>query len=169
VPATLRDCARFSVYYASTFFLLEVIAGPIIAVVTGGHKVLTETFFIHVFGVLAIFPSGLVASYGAARLFQLDDESLGVPTAIVAGVLADLLLWTGLYLLRAWDVSLLSGLGVMLSAFVGAVLQGLTVVAASSTLSLGLIWKLRAIRRRKLKQYRTQRTRRRIKSAIAEP
>jgi hypothetical protein len=151
VPATLRDCARFSVYYASTFFLLEVIVGPIIAVVTGGHKVLAATFFIHAFGVLAVFPSGLVASYGAARLFQLEDEYLGVATAIVAGVLADLLVWTGLYLLQVWDVSLLRGLGVMLSAFVGALLQGLTVVAVSSTLSLGIIWKLMAIRRGKLK------------------
>ena len=151
MPATLRDCARFSVYYASTFFLLEVIVGPIIAVVTGGHKVLAATFFIHAFGVLAVVPSGLVASYGAARLFQLDDEYLGVATAIVAGVLADLLVWTGLYLLQVWDVSLLRGLGVMLSAFAGAILQGLTVVAVSSTLSLGVIWKLMAIRRGKLK------------------
>lgn len=97
MPATLRDCARFSVYYASTFFLLEVIVGPIIAVVTGGHKVLAA------------------------------------------------------YLLQVWDVSLLRGLGVMLSAFAGAILQGLTVVAVSSTLSLGVIWKLMAIRRGKLK------------------
>ena len=148
MPATLRECARFSVYYASTFFLLEVIVGPIIAVATGGHKVHAETFFIHVFGVLAIFPSGLVASYGAARLFQLDDEYLGVATAIVAGVLADLLVWAGLYLLQRWGISLLGGLGV-LNLFVGALAQGLTVVAASSTLSLVSIWKVMAVRRGK--------------------
>jgi hypothetical protein len=149
MAATLRECARFSVYYASTFFLLEVIVGPIIAVATGGHKVASTTFFIHFFGILAVFPSGLVASYGASRLFQLDSADLGVWTAIVAGMLSDLFVWGGLYLLKRSGGSVLGDLEMMVGTFGAFVLQGLTVVVVASTLSLGLIWKFMALRRAK--------------------
>ena len=148
--ASFRPCARFSVYYASTYFFLEIIIGPIMAVATGGHLVLQTTFAIHFFSVLLLFPSGLAAGAGSARLFDLDEDYFEVRQAVAAGWLTTALVWGGLFLLKRFGLNLTGDLEPLIGKPAAVVLWGLSTVLLASTISLGMVWRWTAARRRKL-------------------
>ena len=149
MAATFKQCARFSVYYASTYFFLEVIIAPIVAVATGGHLVLATTFAIHFFSVFLVFPSGLMTSAVSAQLLDLDEDFFDLRQAVAAGWLTTALVWGGLFLLKRFGLNLTGDLEPLIGKPAAVVLWGLSTVLLSSTISLGMVWRWTAVRRRK--------------------
>ena len=145
-----KESARFAALFAATYLFLEVLVGPIVAILdSGGHNVASATVAVHFLSVFIVFPCALVAGYAFVRILRPHEDCLATGRAILAGALTTLFTWTGLFLLDRYRVDLMGDLVLVLGKMAAAVAQGLTVVIVSTSVSLGLVWGWAARRRRK--------------------